>query len=45
MGQTARGGVGRSPGHLTLWPRRKRAYERQLKEHGLPEALRLQPAY
>ena len=26
-------------------PRRKENYERQLKEHGLPETLRVQPAY
>jgi hypothetical protein len=32
-------------GLYETWLRRKEAYERQLKEHGVPETLRLQPAY
>ena len=32
-------------GIYETWQRRKDAYERQLKEHGLAGMLRLQPAY
>ncbi len=41
----SRADFSRWKGLYETWLRRKEAYERQLKEQGLPETLRLQPAY
>ena len=41
----SRADFSRWKGLYEIWLRRKDAYERQLKEHSLVEALRLQPAY
>ena len=41
----SRADFSRWKGLYETWLRRKEAYERQLKEHGVAETLRLQPAY
>ena len=41
----SRADFSRWKGFYETWLRRKEAYERQLKENGLPATLRLQPAY
>lgn len=41
----SRADFSRWKGLYETWLRRKEAYERQLKEHSLADALRMQPAY
>ena len=41
----SRADFSRWKGIYETWLRRKEAYERQLKERGLAETLRIQPAY
>ena len=41
----SRADFSRWKGFYETWLRRKQAYERQLKEQGLAESLRTQPAY